>query len=192
MRSGRVSSTEIQSAASGAAWQTALMRKRQTVFTIPWWILQSMRLTNPMRQPMRSSVCRPRGWSFTIRWNLWQHLWRPWLTIRQKPRSICCIVRNSVFPCSRRISMWDRENSRQREMPCAMVCMPLNPWDVRWLTASSGNAKKVVHTAPCRISLNVRCSGTSTNVRSRIWSRQVPVTGLTVTGIRCPLSIRPL
>ena len=31
----------------------------------------------------------------------------------------------------RRISMWDRENSRQREMPCAMVCMPLNPWDVR-------------------------------------------------------------
>lgn len=61
MRSGRVSSTEIQSAASGAVWQMALMRKRQTVFTIPWWILQSMRLTNPMRQPMRSSVCRPRG-----------------------------------------------------------------------------------------------------------------------------------
>lgn len=31
-----------------------------------------------------------------------------------------------------------------------------------------GERKKVVHTAPCRISLNVRCSGTSTNVRSRI------------------------
>lgn len=24
-----------------------------------------------------------------------------------------------------------QENSLQREMPCAMVCMPLNPWDVR-------------------------------------------------------------
>lgn len=53
MRSDRALSMGMRHAASKAVWQTALRKRQQTVFTILWWILQSMRLTNRTRQPMR-------------------------------------------------------------------------------------------------------------------------------------------